>query len=190
MALNVAQYEEISALLQQVPRLVDRLESRQSGFAEGVLAWLKQAETALQSNRLPVVSQVASCRAMLIAAARGVQAKEVVFVGRPTPRKVQDATAGMALERGNELLHGVIAERQGVFQDAERIAGQVIAVAAARGLVGECGGGQSHHQFLQCVQQKVAADPDLASACAHLVALVGKTDILVFLDRALAKAAN
>jgi hypothetical protein len=42
MALNVAQYEEIASLLRQVPRLVDRLEARRSGFAEDVLEWLKQ----------------------------------------------------------------------------------------------------------------------------------------------------
>lgn len=189
MALNVAQYEEFCALLRQVPRLVDQLEARNAGFIGGVLAWLKQAETALENNRLPVVSQVASCRATLIEAARGVQNKEVVFAGRATPRKIQEATASMVLDCSNQLLHAVIAERQTVFQDAERISGQVVAVAEAKGLVRDCRGGQTHQQFLLCVQQKVTVDPDLASAYAHLVALVGKNDVLVFLDRALAKAA-
>jgi len=187
MALNVVQYEEISGLLRQVPRLVDRLEARQSGFVEEVLAWLRKAEAALENNRLAVVSQLAACRATLVEAGRGVHSKDVVFVGRATPRKVQEATASMVLQRGNELLHGVIAERQVVFQEAERISGQVMAVAEAKGLLGDCRDGRPHQQFLQCAQQKVAGDHDLASVYAHLVALVGKNDVLVFMDRALAK---
>ena len=187
MALNVVQYEEISALLRKVPRLVDQLEARQSGFVEGVLAWLRQAEATLENNRLAVVSQVAACRAMLVEATRGVHTKDVVFVGRATPRKIQEATASMMLRRSNDLLHGVIAERQAVFPEAERIARQVMAVAEAKGLIRDCDDGRPHQQFLQCVQQKVAADRDLASVYAHLVALVGKNDVLVFMDRALAK---
>jgi hypothetical protein len=62
----------------------------------------------------------------------------------------------------------------------------VIAVADAQGMVRDCAG-QSHQQFLLCLQQKIAADNDLASAYAHLIALVGKNDVLVFFDRALAK---
>lgn len=187
MALTVVQFEEISALLRQVPRLVDRLEARQSGFVEDVLAWLRQAEVTLENNRLAVVSQVAACRATLIEAARGVHNKDVAFVGRATPRKVQEATASMVLRRSNDLLYNVIAERQAVFQEAERIAGQVMAVAEAKGLLRDCDGNRTHQQFLVCVQQKVSADHDLASAYAHMVALVGKNDVLVFMDRALVK---
>lgn len=187
MALNVVQCEEISALLRQVSRLVDKLEARQSSFVDDVLAWLRQTEATLENNRLAAVSQVAACRAMLIEAARGVHNKDVVFVGRATPRKIQEATASMVLQRSNELLHSVIAERQVVFQEAEGISRRVLAVAEAKGLLRECNDGRPHQQFLQCVQRKVAADSDLASAYVHLIALVGKSDVLVFIDRALAK---
>lgn len=185
MAIGVAQYEEIGELLRQVPRLVDSLEARRPGMVGEVLAWLKQAEGSLENNRLPAVSQMASCRASLIAAARGLQNKDVAFLGRATPRKLLEATASLMLERGNELLHSVIAERQSAFQDAERIARQIMVVAQAKGLVRDCRDAGGPARFLQCLQQKVAADPDLTSAHAHLLAIVGKNDVLVFLDRAL-----
>lgn len=188
MALNVMQYEEIAALLRQVPGLVDRLEGRGSNFVEGVMSWLKQAETVLENNRLPVVSQVASCRATLIQAMRGIQNNDVVVSGRATPRKMQEATASMVLQRGNDLLHNVIAERRTTYQDAERISRQMMAVAEAKGLVRACDDGRPHQQFLACLQQKIAEDANMASAYAHLLGLVGKTDILVFLDRALVRA--
>ena len=187
MALNVVQYEEIVSLLLQVPQLVDRLEARRSGFVDDVLAWLRAAETTMENNRLPAVSQVASCRATLIEAARGVQTRELVFVGRPTARKVQEATASLVLERSSDLLHGVIAERQTVFGEAERISGQVMAVAEAKGMIQACGDGRPHQAFLECLQQRVADDADLVNAYAHLVSLVGRTDVLIFFDRALAR---
>jgi hypothetical protein len=189
VALNVAQVEEIGALLRQVPRLVDLLEAHAPGFADAVLAWLKQAEAAMENNRLPVVSQVAACRAMLIGAARGLHGKDIVFAGRATPRKVHEATASLALDRGNQLLHGAIAERQAVFQDAERIAGQLVTVADAKGHLRDCGASASHQHFLECLQQKITGDADLMSAYTHLVAMVGKNDVLVFLDRALPRVA-
>lgn len=185
MALNVAQYEELCELLREVPSLVDKMEARLVGFADDVLAWLKKAETVLGNNRLPIVSQVSTCRAILIQAARGLQAKDLVFAGRATPRKVVDATASMALERANQLLHGVVMERQAVFQEAELMARRMIAVAEAKGLVQSCGGSRGRQEFLKCVQQKISGDSDFASAYIHLVGLVGKNDILVFLDRAL-----
>src|SRR4051794_10071049 len=111
MGLNVVQYEDIVALLREVPPLVDELEARQSGFAGEVLAWLKRAEVTLEANRLPLVSQISSFRAQLIEAGRGVQFGELTFVGRPTARKLRDAAASLVLQRGNDLLHAAIAER-------------------------------------------------------------------------------
>lgn len=185
MALNVAQYEEFCELLRRVPQLVDRLQARSPGFPEDVLQWLKQVEAALQNNRLAVVSQVAAARAALIGAARGVQSRDIVVSGRVTPRKLCDAAASIALERCGQLVHSAIADRQAVFQEAERIARQVMTVASAKGLVRACEAQATHQQFLHCLQQSVANDPDLVSAHAHLVSLVGKNDVLVFLDRAL-----
>ena len=185
MALNVVQYEDIVSLLREVPPLVDSLEARHAGFPDGVLAWLRRAEATLESNRLPVVSQISACRGVLIEAGRGVRLEEIAFTGRPTTRKLREATASLVLQRANELLQGVIAERKTAFEEAERVSRQVIAVADAKGLLGSVAG-VPHAAALEALRQQIAADPDLASVYVHLVALVGKTDVLVFLDRAVA----
>lgn len=186
MALTLVQVEDIEALLAQVPKLVDRLEARRSDFENGVHAWLKQAEAILESNRLAAVSNVAACRAMLVQAARGVRNPEIVFTGKPTPRKVRDATASLALQRANQLVHDIIAERRAVFQEADRLARQVIAVAQANGIVDQCKAASPNHpSFLLCVQKTIQADPNLVSVYTHLIALVGKVDVLIVLDRAI-----
>lgn len=185
MALNVAQVEEIAGLLREVPRLVDEMQARRAEFVADVLAWLKRAETALESNRLPAVSQVSSCRAALLQATRGAHTKDLAFTGRATLRKVAQATASVSIERASQLLNGAISERQAVFQEAERLTRRVIAVAEAKGIVRTCASSGDRHAFLQCVRQKVADDADLASVYVHLIGLVGKSDVVVFLDRAI-----
>ena len=184
MALNVVQYEEIVALLRQVPALTDQLEERSSGFADEVLAWLKRAESTLENNRVPAVSRLSAFRAMLIEAGRGVRHAEIAVVGRPTLRKVQEATATLALQRSNDVLHEVIAERRTVFEEAERLSRQVLAVAEAKGLIEACDDGRPHDAFLSCLRESVASDDDLAAVYVHLVSLVGATDVLIFFDRA------
>jgi hypothetical protein len=91
------------------------------------------------------------------------------------------------LQRSSDLLHAQIAERQTAFQEAERMSGQLIAVAEAKGMLKACAEGRSHQEMLVCLQEWVAADQDLASVYVHLVSLVGKTDALIFFDRALSK---
>lgn len=186
MALTVAQYEEIVGLLSEVRGLVDRFGERDPGFPDAVLEWLIRAERALERNRLPTVSQLATARAALIGAGRGMATIDVSVSGRPTTRKLTQATANVVLQRGNELLQDAIAERQAVFGEAERIARQTVAVADAKQLLPSTEPGRSQQGLVEDLRDRIAADPDLASAHLHLASLVGRTDVLVFLDRALA----
>jgi hypothetical protein len=186
MALNVVQYEDIAGHLRRVPELVDMLEQRRTGFADEVLGWLKGVEKSLESNHMPVVSQVSGCRAMLIESTRGAYSEEISFTGRPTTRKIQEGVASLVLQRSSDLLHAAIAEREAAFSEAERISRQIIAVADAKGMIEACADGRPHQSMLQCLRDAIAADQDLASVYVHLVSVVGKTDVLVFLDRSLA----
>lgn len=188
MALNVAQVEELSGLLQQVPALVNLLEARRADFAAAVLAWLKQLEQALEQHRQPAVAQIAAARAQLLQAARGQIFKEVNFIGRPTPRKLQDAAANQSLQRAHQVVNELLSERQASFAEAERVARQVVAVAEVKGLVQRALAVNGHDAQLHLLQQLMAADSDLAAAMAHLGGLVGRFDLLVFLDRALPHA--
>jgi hypothetical protein len=189
VALTLLQYEDIVGLLRDVPPLVDALEARRPGFAGDVADWLRRVEQSLEDNRLPAVSQIAAARAQLIEASRGIQPRDIVVLGRPTTRKVRDATAAMAIARSSDVLHAVIAERESTFQEAERVGAGLVVVAGAKGIVAACEDGNSHPAMLRCLQQQLAADPDLASGYAHLLSLVGATDLLIVLDRALARLA-
>lgn len=186
MALTLLQYEEVVGLLGRTVPLVDLLESRGSGYSDEVLRWLKDVETSLVGCRVPAVSRVAACRAALLGAARGVHVPEVVIAGRPTQRKVRDATASLVLRQCVDLLQDVIAERRATFEEAERIAGQVVAVVQLRGWLGGTFS-QGRQRGLEALLARMASDADLANAHARLLAIVGRSDVLILLDRALAK---
>jgi hypothetical protein len=185
MALTIAQYEEVLAMLREVPGLVDKLESRNAGFFDDVLGWIRRAERALTDSRQPTAAQLAVYRARLIEAGRGVRQGDLTVIGRPTTGKIKEATAALLLGQGSEVLQALITAQQSVFQDGERIARQALAIARLKGLAVMPGDGVSQQRFLQDLRDQLAADPDLASVHAHLVGLVGATDTLVLLDRAL-----
>jgi hypothetical protein len=180
------QYEEILELMRGVPVLVDELESRHAGFVDDVLSWLRHAEQTLSNNRLPAASQIATYRARLVEAGRGVlHGGDLTIVGRPSVRRIKEATASFVLARGNDILEAVIAERQPIFLEAERMAQQALAVAQAKGLISPPGAAAPSVLPLNEVRDRIATDPDLATVYAHLVGLVGTTDTLIVLDRAL-----
>jgi len=189
MALTVIQYEEILAVLQEVPLLVDKLEARHPSLFDDVLVWLKRAEQTLTSNRLPAASQIAVYRAQLIGAGRGVHQADLAIVGRPSVSKIKEATVGLLLGHSNGVLHAQIAERQPVFQDAERIARQLLALARAKGFAIAPSDSGPRQPFLHELQDQLATDPELGAVHAHMVGLVGSTDAVIFLDRALASLA-
>jgi hypothetical protein len=112
------------------------------------------------------------------------------WAGRlPRRIKIKEAPAALLLGRGSDVLQALITAQQPVFQEAERIARQALAVAKLKGLALTPGGGVPQQQFLHELQDRLAADPDLATVNAHIAGLVGTTDALVFLDRALVSVA-
>jgi hypothetical protein len=183
MPLTIIQYEEIVALLHDVPKLVDELEARHAGLYDDVLTWMRRAEKVLENNRLPSCSQVATYRAQLIEAGRGVYQPGLHFIGRPTLRKIKEASAALVMGGVNDVLQGAIADRQRVFEEAQRIAQQLVAVAHTKGLPGTSSAFASGGP--QMLRDAIAFDSDISSGYTHLVGLIGSADALLLLDRAL-----
>lgn len=192
MAMRLIQFEELTDLLSEVPRLVDRLQTRRPDYATAVGEWVKKVEASLEKAHMPVVSGVASLRASLIQAARRIRSNDVSVSGRPTARKIQDATATHVVQKCSQIIADAIAERQTAFEEAERVARQLAILSEAKGIVQECQAMVqfTHQQFLECVQQRIGADAALANLYLHLLSIVGKYDVLVFIDRALATSVS
>ncbi len=100
-------------------------------------------------------------------------------------RKYLNAAASQALQRAAELASALIAENRPRLAEAERVVQQVVAVALSRELIAARDEAMTGTDYLVMVRKNLSASSDLDSAFVALEGLVGPTDALVLLDRAL-----
>jgi hypothetical protein len=184
--LRIVQLEEIQTLLRATPRLIDRYEHKRADFPQEVASWLKQVESALEQNRLHLVSQIAQLRAMLLGAQRGIAPDGLSMAGKASRRKLADAAALRALREATSQISKAIDSRTGQIAEASKIAQQIVAIASLKRLLENCQGFARHQERLQGLVTTIKRDSDLAPYYAALGGLVSQQDALVLLDRALA----
>lgn len=183
--LRIMHIEELRNLLLRVPELVRKHEQRAPEFVSDVVAWLASLEQALTSNRLHQAGTIASVRSGLVAVVQGHIPSTLQFRGRPTRGKITSAAASQAIQQASALVSSLIDDNEKRFTEAERVAHQIVSVAAVRGLTG--GNTSSNTQLqLRAFRARLSATDDLQAAAVHLEGLVGPYDALVLIDRALA----
>ena len=124
-------------------------------------------------------------RGVLIAAERGAIPPGVAVSGRQTPRKIKMATAAEVIRKSEELVSEAVRADAARIGEAERLVAQMVSVARRKQLVPEGLNGPEHTAMLRWLWQAMAADPDTGSAAVHVAGMVGPTDALILLDRAL-----
>lgn len=183
--LHIVNVEEIQGLLLGVPALVDRLERREVGFPQQVDKWLTQVEQALTSNRMPVAGNIAALRGQLAASGRGAIPPGIAFHGRPTARKIREATAAEILRQAADLISNALRDDASRIAEAERLTHQMVALAASSGLVGAQPAGIDRTSWLRETWAAMCTDPNIAAGAVRVEGLVGKHDALIILDRAI-----
>ena len=181
--LRIVNLEEIQGMLLRIPDLINLQERRDSGFVEEVKRWIATFEKVLVSNRMPVTSNVATFRGVLISAEGGVIPPGVEFHGRPTKRKIREAAAAYVLRQTGDLISSVIQKDYERIVEAERLTRQLIAMAKAKGLVQPLPGEGDHMEKLRALWRILVADPDIGAGTVNVEGLVGPYDALIVLDR-------
>ncbi len=185
--LSIIQIEEIETLCLKLPDLVRQQEQRSVDFVRNAGAWLETLEKALSANRLYQAGNVASIRSGLIAVQQGQSPEQIAFRSPPSHSRAVSAAAAHALQRAAEMASNLIAENKPRFNDADRIAQQIMAAAVSRGLIPARDEGISNTQYLRLVRRVLATVSDLENAAIVLEGLVGPQDTLIFIDRALTR---
>lgn len=181
--LHLTNLEEIEALLLRVPGLSDRLERRDIDYVPAVKEWLATAEACLINNRLPVAAQVAASRGALISVERG-DGEADASRGRMSVRKWRDAQASRTVRQVTELIADVIRQRRADVDEADRIMNQLVAAADRLGILPVAGRG-SHTAYLRSTMEVLSERSELAGMVVRVVGLLGTSDSLVVLDRAI-----
>lgn len=187
--LRVVNLEEFHRLLLELPAIVDALDARRSDGPATVRTWLVEAEGALERNRLPTAGNVAALRARLDSAGRGAVPVGVVVSGNVTRRKVVHAVAAGVIGEAADLLASVIGADEERLDEADRLARQLTVAAQVKGMVNGRPSQADHAAAVSSIWSAVVADPELGGGAVHLLSLVGPSDALIVMDRALTRDA-
>lgn len=183
--LRVVNLEEIEQRLSGVPALVD-LHQRRSAHLEGeVKEWLEKMEKTLENNRLSVVGQVSALRGELISSERSSHVNgNGNGNGKRITRKDRQATAIHLLRGAVDIVSSAIAKDQDRIEDARRLCRQLVAVAAAKGVIQPYLNGQADRtEVLRACWKALGDDNDLKPGVVNVEGVVGPHDALVLLDR-------
>jgi len=181
--LRIVNLEEIEGLLLRIPKLVDRLEQQDPEFIQEVKRWLITLEQVLMNNRMPVGGSIAALRAVLNTSEHGVIPAGIVFNGKPTSRKIGNATAADVLRRTSELVSNALREDSSRIAEAERLGQQLLAIARSKGLtLVEISAGEPI-QNIKKLWRTISADSNLSPGAVRLESLIGRDDALIVLDR-------
>jgi len=182
--LRIANLQEIDDLLLHASGLVDRLDS--PSFVSEVRDWLRQLESALQSNRLAIVGSIALQRGELEAAeSLGLVPGWLELRKRPTRQRILCGVALEMLRRSTELTASTLQADRVRIAEAERAVRQLVALARASGRLSPDDRTVERVEYLRGTWGRLAQDAELRSLTTHVEGLLGPTDSLVQLDRVL-----
>ena len=105
---------------------------------------------------------------------------------RPGPRRFREGRAAELLTHATNAVTNAIQARRAQLDEAQQVVMQVVAVADRMGLI-PLDAGQARARYLQSVVDALAARPEFASHIAHVTGLLGAADLLIVLDRAIAR---
>jgi len=182
--LRIVNVEEIERLLLAVPGLVDRLERKDAELDLHAREWLVSLEAALQANRLPVASTIASLRCQIKAAQQGSVLPGIRISGRLTPRRAVRAVVAESLAAASSAVLETIAKDRSRIDEAERMMRQLVARGGSRGLVSVIPpDALDHGAKLGAAWRNLRDDEELGQVAIHVEGLVGPHDSLILLDR-------
>jgi hypothetical protein len=187
--LRLTQLEEIEGLLLDMGRLVGMQEERQPDFPERTVGWLRQLEAAFEADRLVESALIAGLRSAIDSANTGIVPPELTVRGQPTRTKLARLMSGQALQRAAEIGASVVASNRPRFAEAELVAQRLAAGLRSLDLLVPEDLVATHTEWLRAIRVVIASRPDLEPAMVHLEGLVGPSDSLIVLDRAITAGA-
>jgi hypothetical protein len=185
--LRIVNLEEFHRLLLRVPALVDELEERTADAPGAVRSWLIEVEGALENNRMPLAGNIAGLRARLDSASRGAVPGGVVLTGSVTKRKVRYAVAAEVLKDAADTIAAELEADGARIDEADLLARQLVVAAQVKGLVNGPPSRADHADTIQALWTAVLSEPEIGPGAVHLLSLVGPSDAVIVLDRAITR---
>lgn len=175
MRVDLETLRALRVALLEVPLVVDALQAGDS-TGDAAVDWMGRLEQLLAAKRHPLAAEVAVQRGAIVAARRGAIREGIAVLGRPSRSRLIVATASAALEQTVRTVTEALRPDENRFDEAERVAMQLLAVAGAKGVFPDAG--MARREAVLLWAETVSSDPDLVAGMVNLYALVGRADAL------------
>ena len=171
---------EIERHLAQLSLLADGIEGRGARLHPRVRDWIAEAEAIFKRHAMPQAGDLAVVRTELALATRFEKPSGATGPAR-SRRSRSEQAAAEAMAKAARIVTDTIAPSRQLAQEGERIARQIASVASVKGHPGVA---SADWGAVSTCWEAAAHDPDLVSAAAHLVGLVGRTNAMMLFVRA------
>lgn len=183
--LRLPQLEELQRIMLEIPDLVRMQDLRAFDFAPRVLAWLQSLEKPLTATRQHQAGAIAALRSGLVAIDHGHLPSDLQLRVRATRSRVMAAAASQALQKAIQLVSPLVEDNAARFDEGAKLAQQIVALAAALGLMPRRDSSMTTQQYLGQIRAQLKQRGDLESGMVRLEGTVGSYDALALIDRAL-----
>jgi hypothetical protein len=183
--VNLSGLDHLTALLQQVPSLVDLYGQKDPSFVPAVKDWCQLTERVLQSQRLPVVSKIAAFRGVILATERGSPPQGFSLSSRQTKRRLVEAVCLHFLHDAQAAILGVMSPHLERFSQAEQIVRNSLTVASRKGILNNSFQPPFTEHMLKALWKELISDESIGGGISQVLAMVGFRDGLNLLRRTL-----
>lgn len=136
MRMNLAAYDQLVLLLNQVPHIAEMYERKDSMFGQSVREWMDAAETILTANRIHLAAELATLKMMITSTQRGNRRQGQSSEGNVRSRKKAIEIASIeALRQAQHSVRTLLAPYDTRYDEAGQAARRMLVVASSLGLL-------------------------------------------------------
>lgn len=136
MRMNLATYDQLVLLLNQVPHIAELYERKDSTFAQSVRDWMDASETILTANRMHAAAELATLKMMLKSTQRGNRGKGQGAESSVRNRKKAIEIASIeALHQAQHSIRMLLAPYEQRYDEATQSARRMLIMASSLGIL-------------------------------------------------------
>lgn len=182
--LKIRQLEEIESKLLEVSDLVKIQNESYIDFLNNLDKWLVDLSRILEKNRLAISGNISALRGSLISTRNGAIYENIDFIKRPTQSKRLTAAGLDILNRTVNLVAASINSDRVRFDEADKIALQLLAIASVAGMY-EDENKNPNLEFAKDLLLQMKTNNSTVQGVVQLEGLVGQSDAIIFIHRLL-----
>ena len=170
---------QLQSLLDLVPALIQKCESRESGFVKSVKQWFTDAENLLAASHKPRLVALTQLQANIVAAQQGVFEPSFALDAAMPKRKAMSAIAVFSLERAREILHILLQSLIKNIEESRTLIRQALLLAHQKGIISKhCKLDDSLDNPTMALWNKLAATQDIRTRLNQVLTLVSYAEAL------------